>query len=306
MKRAHGLLDQLDLNLFRVFDVVHRERNLRRAAAELSLTQSAVSHALGRLRARLDDPLFVRQGRGVAPTALATALAPAVRESLGTLEQAIAGRRAFDPGRDLDRVTLGMHAELEALVLPDLLARLRASAPQVRLTVARLRRDRLRADLASGRLDLVVDVVQPETAGVTREPLGHDDLVVLAAQRRRRLDLASYLAADHVTVSSRLEGPSLDDVLLGEGVPRRVVVRCQRYETACLLVAGSEVLLTLPRRQAELRRGRLPLRVLPLPTPARPLQMHLHWATEATASPASQWLRGEVRAIFGQRRTRAR
>src|SRR5687768_13896007 len=68
---AHRSLDQLDLNLFRVFDVVFRERNLRRAAAILSVTRSAVSHALTRLRGQLGDPLFTRQGRGIVPTAVA-------------------------------------------------------------------------------------------------------------------------------------------------------------------------------------------------------------------------------------------
>src|SRR4051812_8677800 len=94
-------IDQLDLNLFRVFDVVFRERNLRRAAATLAVTQSAVSHALGRLRQQLGDPLFARQGRGLVPTALAQQLAPAVRDSLDGLQRALVSRRDFDPRRDL-------------------------------------------------------------------------------------------------------------------------------------------------------------------------------------------------------------
>ncbi len=58
-------LSRFDLNLFRVFEVVYRERNLTRAAGLLHLSQSAVSHALARLRDQLGDPLFVRQGRGL-------------------------------------------------------------------------------------------------------------------------------------------------------------------------------------------------------------------------------------------------
>ncbi|ETU85442.1 hypothetical protein Q053_03391 [Pseudomonas aeruginosa BWHPSA048] len=52
-------LSRFDLNLFRVFEVVYRERNLTRAAGLLHLSQSAVSHALARLRDQLGDPLFV-------------------------------------------------------------------------------------------------------------------------------------------------------------------------------------------------------------------------------------------------------
>ncbi|MBH8716840.1 LysR family transcriptional regulator, partial [Pseudomonas aeruginosa] len=69
-------LSRLDLNLFRVFEVVYRERNLTRAAALLHLSQSAVSHALARLREQLGDPLFVRQGRGVGAPPRAPPPAP--------------------------------------------------------------------------------------------------------------------------------------------------------------------------------------------------------------------------------------
>src|SRR3989338_5132874 len=82
-------LGRIDLNLFRVFEVVHRERNLTRAAVVLHLSQSAVSHALGRLREQLGDPLFVREGRGMAPTPVAQRLAPAIAEALGILQNGV-------------------------------------------------------------------------------------------------------------------------------------------------------------------------------------------------------------------------
>lgn len=71
----------IDLNLFRLFEVIYRERNLTRAAAVLNLSQSAVSHALNRLREQLDDQLFVREGRGVVPTPLAKQLAPGIEDA---------------------------------------------------------------------------------------------------------------------------------------------------------------------------------------------------------------------------------
>ena len=84
MNQAHewSTLGRLDLNLFRVFEVVYRERNLTRAADVLHLSQSAVSHALARLREQIGDPLFVRHGRGVAPTPLAEQLAPDIQHAL--------------------------------------------------------------------------------------------------------------------------------------------------------------------------------------------------------------------------------
>ncbi len=55
---------QLDLNLLVALDALLAEGNVTRAAERLGLTQPAMSHALNRLRALLDDPLLVRTPRG--------------------------------------------------------------------------------------------------------------------------------------------------------------------------------------------------------------------------------------------------
>src|SRR5579885_3192740 len=100
--------DRVDLNLIRVFDVVYRERHLTRAAQTLFLSQSAVSHALARLRRQLGDPLFERQGRGVVPTPLARRLAPQIGEALAGLRLALQGDRAFRPEHDLRQLTIAI------------------------------------------------------------------------------------------------------------------------------------------------------------------------------------------------------
>ena len=66
-------LSRVDLNLLVVLDAIVAEGGVSRAAEQLNLTQPAVSHALARLRELFDDPLFVREGRNLAPTALTKA-----------------------------------------------------------------------------------------------------------------------------------------------------------------------------------------------------------------------------------------
>jgi DNA-binding transcriptional LysR family regulator len=299
---AHGLptLDQLDLNLFRVFDVVYRERNLSRAAAVLALTQSAVSHALARLREQLGDPLFVRQGRGVVPTELAVQLAPSVSGALLGLQQALASRRDFLPARDLGRLTVALPGELELLILPEWIARLRQQAPQAVLATTYVDRSELRRDLSAGRLDVALDVAaQPADPDVAHEQVVEDRLCVVADPRRRRLNRQAYLAARHVAVSTRRARLAPEDVRLSaEGVQRQVVIRCQSYETACHLVAGSDLLLTMPRRLAELRRRQVPLRIFEPPLRMAPIHIHLYWLREREDSPACRWLRCEVKRLF--------
>ncbi|MGZ3427237.1 MAG: LysR family transcriptional regulator [Polyangia bacterium] len=299
MNNVHPRIDQLDLNLFRVFDVVYRERHLGRAAAILSVTQSAVSHALARLRDQLGDPLFVRQGRVLVPTSVAVQLAPSVSEALSGLVRALHSRRDFDPRRDLGRVTIGLPAEVEPVLLPGLVARLAEAAPGSTLTLAQLDRTRMGAELRAGRFDVAVDVAHTVEADVQQERLMEDPFCVVAARTRRRLDHAAYLAAGHVAVSSRRTGPTLEDAQVGpEGVQRRVAVRCQRYEAACLVVATSALLLTMPRSQAELRSRLLPLRLFAPPVRIPPVRIHLYWLRESSETPANQWLRGALRRLF--------
>src|SRR5690349_6786039 len=85
-------LTAIDLNLLLVLDALLEERHVTRAAKRLGMTQPACSHALGRLRVALGDPLLVRGPRGtMLPTTHAEALAPALRESLRGLAGALRG-----------------------------------------------------------------------------------------------------------------------------------------------------------------------------------------------------------------------
>ncbi len=79
----------LDLNLLRVFDALVEERSVTRAGDRLGLTQSAISHALNRLRYVLEDELFVRGPDGMQPTPRATEMAPRLRQGLLHLQLAL-------------------------------------------------------------------------------------------------------------------------------------------------------------------------------------------------------------------------
>src|SRR5215212_2096945 len=90
-------VQDIDLNLLRVFDAVLRERGVTPAAGRLRLTQPAVSNALARLRGLLGDALFVRTPQGMEPTPFARELAEPVRQALALLESALAHGPGFDP-----------------------------------------------------------------------------------------------------------------------------------------------------------------------------------------------------------------
>ncbi|MBW7983717.1 LysR family transcriptional regulator [Enterobacillus tribolii] len=90
MAGRHGLPDfnkikGLDLNLLTVFETVFAHSSVSRAASELGMTPSAVSQALQRLRLHFSDPLFLREGKGIAPTLFGVNLHEVISSGLGEL-----------------------------------------------------------------------------------------------------------------------------------------------------------------------------------------------------------------------------
>nr|QQZ49962.1 LysR family transcriptional regulator [Phenylobacterium glaciei] len=165
----------IDLNLLRVFDTLLTERSVTRAGTRLGLSQSAVSHALNRLRYALDDELFVRGPMGMTPTARAQELGPQVHAALSQLQAAFAPRD-FDPATTERRFTVVAGAYACAVLIPPLVSRLAEEAPNVELVVADAAVDVLE-QLDARRADFVVGAVVAGPARLSVSPLLTDSLV---------------------------------------------------------------------------------------------------------------------------------
>lgn len=294
-------LSRLDLNLLPVFGAIFRERNLTRVAQQLSLSQSAVSHALARMREQLGDPLFVRTAQGMAPTPLAARMWPDIEEGLAQLGRAMARSRSFDPARDVRRVVIAMHDEIEPILLPALLQELQRGGPLAEMACVRLDRPMLQTDLLTGRIDLAIDVAQVVDDTVRHAALFESPWVVVSASPAA-ISAEAYCAASHITVSSRRSGLSVEDSELARrGLNRSITVRCQQYETAFALVARGQQLLTLPENLSRGLAASTGVFIHPMPIPLPPVQLHLFWHLSRDSDPANQWLR----ALIGAANSRA-
>jgi DNA-binding transcriptional LysR family regulator len=291
----------MDLNLLHVFHVLYRERSVRRAASILSVSQSAVSHAIGRLRVQLGGDLFYHRGRTLAPTPMADRLAPVVGAAFAHLEHALSEKRDFDPQRDIKRLTVAIPSQLEPWLLPRLVGRFTRGIPGVVVLGVRLDRSRMKRDLESGALDLALDGSEPVYTNLSNECLFEEALCVVAGEGYpQSLDRAAYLAARHVAVSSRPRGPSLVDVLLiRSGLRRNVAVRCQGYDTATRIVASSDLLLTMGKRYAKVLDSTLPIRIAPLDIPLPSYRFYVYWHERRDDDPTVIWARSAVRDISG-------
>ena len=171
---------KVDLNLFIVFEAIYCEGNISKAAVALNLSQPAVSHALAKLRAHYDDKLFIRQGNQMRPTALTKNVIVEVREALQKLEISLIQSRAFEPQSSKKQCAISLHSSLEAYYLPPLIKQLSVEAPQLSLATNRTKRSDLELKLASGDIDLAIDILLPVSENILHTQLETDQLVVVA------------------------------------------------------------------------------------------------------------------------------
>jgi DNA-binding transcriptional LysR family regulator len=303
MNGAH--LSGIDLNLLPALDALLEERNVTRAAARVGVTQSAMSHALARLRVLTGDELLVRAGGAMVTTPRAEALAGPVRRALEEVGRALAPPAAFDARTAKLSVRLGMSDYVEIVLLPRLVALLGREAPRIDLAVHGVG-DPAAADLAAGTLDLAIFPPRPEehAPGVLSRRLFDERFVCVVRKGHplagEELTLARYAAADHALISPRgKKGGFLDEALARFGLSRRVAVMVPHFVIAPHLVAASDLVLTLAARVAEILARPLGLAVLPLPPELRLEGFTLSslWHARTQDDPAQRWIRDQVAEV---------
>ncbi|MFT3966559.1 MAG: LysR family transcriptional regulator [Sphingobium sp.] len=252
----------LDLNLLRVFDALHELRSVTRAASRLGLTQSAISHALGRLRIAMGDPLFYRGPGGLQPTARALEIAPGVREGLAQLRGALTPS-LFDPALAERHFTISTGSYFCNMLIPDLIARVRKLAPAVRITVSNPSTDLLQT-LDDGSVDLAMGVFGKVPPRLMYEALFRETLVWIAARDNPLLeapDRAERLArAPRLEIMSGRPSAGLGSFIMAGGLEWRIATdsgpsrdrRVGIYDAvaAARLIAQTDLVARMPRQFA--------------------------------------------------------
>nr|WP_298719274.1 LysR family transcriptional regulator [uncultured Steroidobacter sp.] len=299
-------LSRIDLNLFTVFDAIYREGGITAASRRLHLSQPAVSHALGRLRELLNDPLFERRGHEMIPTPLARSLADSIASSLGNLEQMLQRVGHFEPGTAQRCFTIAARESHELTFLPALMRRIGTQAAHIGIASVRIDRRDLEEDLQSGEIDVAIDVALPLSNEVRRERIGAEPLVVLARADhpvvQGKLDLETYTSLSHILITGRRRGGGYEDGALARlGLSRHIKMRCQHHAAASQVVAASELLATMTRSQAAIVSRGSSNQLLPFPIEVPPLESFLYWHSNVDEDPASQWFRAQVQACLAER-----
>lgn len=253
---------RIDLNLLVLFHVVYEERHVTRAAERLSLTPSAVSHSLGRLRRLLNDPLFLRTPKGVVPSARAVELAEPVADIILQAGAVIASAEPFDAARSQRRFTIGAPDAISAVLLPHLLAVLEKQAPGVDIGLVQLlpqHRGRPTSqvwhqtltELESRALDLAILPIGEVSPRFVAHKLFDETFVVTMRKGHpfaSKPSLKRYCSMSHLLVS--LTGDAygvVDEALKQQGLKRRVALTVPSFMMALSTLSQTDLLGTLPR-----------------------------------------------------------
>ena len=290
----------LDFALLRVFRTLLETKHVTRAAEKLGLTQSATSHALGRLRRAFDDVLFVRGPKGMLPTDRALQLAPQVHDVLTRLEK-LTTTTTFDPQKLVRRFVLGGGDFAEIAVLPRLLPLLRREAPGVDLAM-RMSMANIDDDLASGALDMAIGVFPHPRETLVIKKLFDEGFVTLLRTGHPALDktltVRRWAALDHVLITPRgSDGGIVDEVLAQHGLRRRVVVQTATFSAAPMLVETTDCVTTMPERMAALLIANRNIVALPTPAPLPRFSVMLAFHERSRDDPAHAWLREQITRI---------
>jgi DNA-binding transcriptional LysR family regulator len=289
---------KLDLNLLRVFDILMEVRSVSRAADRLGLTQSAVSHALGRMRQHFGDPLFTRRGNGLEPTARAVEMATRVRDGIALLSETIAPRR-FDPSETTRSFTISASSYFCVTLVPAVIRRILAEAPCAKVRII-APGDAFVAGLDNGSIDVALGSFRQFPPRFTRTHLFNETTVWVGCPGRSG-DLADRprLALTRIRYPSLGEDPLLDRgaaahlelVQLFGDPDAPIPLEVHDVLSVGALIAGSDLVTLLPRHLTDLLGPGSGLEVLE-PCDAPEWDMSMLWPTRLASDPAHLWLRG--------------
>lgn len=301
-------INDIDLNLLRLFDAVYRCRSVSRAAEQLDLTQPATSQGLTRLRSLLHDPLFVRSNGGMAPTPKAEQLADAVRTALVTLERALNESAEFDPLVSRRTFRIHMSDIGEARFLPELMSALRTLAPGVHIETCPLAADDIADALDRGRIDFAFGFL-PTVKDTQRRQLLTDRYIVLlraqhpfalAFNRRKRQPaalLASLNQLDFVAVRSHSDTLRILRLLKLES---RLRLTTEHFMVLPAIVRATDLAVVMPRNIANGFAEQGGYAIIEPPLPLRDFSVALHWSRRFESDPGGRWLRDTLVKLFAQ------
>jgi DNA-binding transcriptional LysR family regulator len=293
----------IDLNLLVILDALITERSVTRAAQRLGLTQSAVSHALRRLRTLFGDDLLMRSAGGMDLTARAIQLAEELRVVLAQIQSMVNQRGDFDPATSNRVFRLRVSDYVSSFLLGRLCRVMRTEAPGARLDVGHF---------SEAGEDLVGDEIHvrlgPDTSGLSkysRLRVFEDEFVVVMSKRhslaKLELTLERYVSLVHLKVATSAIGTNLiDDALARRGLKRDIAMLVPSWLDVHPIVTTTDLVAVLPRRWTQTRPFATACVVKRLPIEEVELAIDAVWHPRHDEDAGHAWIRATIKKVMQQ------
>ena len=288
----------MDLNLLVIAAALYRHKNVSKTAEELGLSQSAVSHALARLRDQFKDPLFVRTSKGMAPTEYARKIQNEILEILQRAELLASRQEKFEPLHAEGRVTISSTDYFEIVVMPKLLQTLSSEAPNLQVSLRPTRGDLPKRDLEEGGTDLAIAGFYKDLPeGFYQSKLYLDQFSCAVGQKHplfksKTLSEDQYFLSRHALIT--LQGDFRDK---SKGKVRNIVYGSYSFTGMAWVLQNSDLILTAPTLLLKEYQRYFSLRVWESPVVKGAIDIRMIWHAQTHKNPLHSWIRDKIREI---------
>ena len=299
---------EMELRELRVLDVLLRECSITGTARALETTQPAISKTLRHLRQQFSDPLIVRNGHAMQPTAKALDIAGQLRALLDAADGLRAEAAAFDP-RTSDRMFSLLLTDVGMIrFLPPLIAAVAAAAPCVSLRAVPLDSHAFELKLETGEADLALGAF-PQAAGyLRRQKLFSDGYLSVMRKRHPRLakarSRAGFLDERHVLITASETGHAAHGeaqrVLTSEIAPSNILLRVPSFIAGAIVASQTDGVVTLPANLADSIAGPLGLVAFKPPIALPRIEIAQYWHERYHRDAAHRWIRAKTFELFGK------
>lgn len=296
------MLNNLDLNLLKVFIAVYRHQSITLAAEEMGMTQPGVSGLLKRLQHQVGSQLFVRSGRGIAPTQHAQELIRHVEPALIQISNALESLNGFSTEHPR-KFVIYTSEPVMLMLLPKIEADTTLGNVTIELQPTHSNEENLLHGLNQHQADLAIEFADYSTSTFFSEPLFEDKICIIARKGHPRVStqLTKELFYDekHITLKLRREDAYLADYFTEESLhDRQVAAECTSLVSQMSMVSTSDCIATMTESIAQLFADKLEIQVLPTPFTDIPIRYRLMAHNRERKSPSNMWLREKLKSYF--------
>jgi DNA-binding transcriptional LysR family regulator len=293
-------INSIDLNLLNLFDALLKEGSVTRAGQRLGLSQPAASRGLARLRRLLNDQLLIRTTNGWELTPRATALSAPVAKLLDDARSIVAPS-VFNPSTASGQFTIATGDHMALMLLPALISKLVTLAPGIDLVIPTSSGDNVDF-ITQGESDLAIGVFQNLPARFYQRALYDEDFVCVVRDNHPevsdKLTVKNFVSLSHLAVIITGKGKSpIDDALAKQGLTRRVTMQIPHFLAAPMIVAESDLILSIPRKLAYKMSQSVPIKILELPIEIATFTPSMIWHERQHNDPRHIWLRNLIMEI---------